>query len=637
MTAKRQMPGRPSQHVIDEKAQQMLRATIPVEWVLHERTSDYGIDYVVEIFEDGHATGMEFALQLKGKGQVRGGSVSVPIKRTTLVYWKANELPVLVLVCDVGSGRRWFRWVHHIDLYTSKSKPTSTKVSVKLPGTDLWDDEHSVDAVRSEVASVRALRRVGENLPISISFVDEHAVSGIETRRVVGAVRRNLLGHPELSFPATPDTVLAVIVETREHEVIIELRGTPSIHLHYDSFIGAVPDVDARLTIITADISAAIAFHLASLSLAPLACDILAVASNDSIFLRTDPRAVTQALTAFVHNHRVDAITDYLNKPGYLESSESDVAITVLTKLSSALNAVEQKTIVSRLLQTARVAIPTRGAILAYNAASFVRGTDVRSALETFELAGEIDPSYKSRHYWWNDVGACHFHLDEMQTSANCYEMAVALGDPGALPLQADALLYAGKYEESRRLFGQVCTDKRAVNPEWRVKLAALDVLCDRFDITDQDRDPQRASESWLAADGRLDGRLAGAYAAIDADLLFLPALLEVAANESSEGRPYWDLVVIAALTVFGDPAIWLDAIGAAATDVPRMLEDTVYCARQHCEEPIKSFLYESEGFEELLPLVQEMFASLPRRPDAPFTLRKTEFGSSEFESETLN
>jgi len=47
------MPRRAKSHETDEAAQGVFKAAIPKDWVVREQRPDYGLDYVVEIFEGG--------------------------------------------------------------------------------------------------------------------------------------------------------------------------------------------------------------------------------------------------------------------------------------------------------------------------------------------------------------------------------------------------------------------------------------------------------------------------------------------------------------------------------------------------------------------------------------------------------
>ena len=53
-------------HIIEDKSEDILKRLIPSEWVLRKLHPDYGIDYLVEIFEQTRATGGHFFIQLKG-------------------------------------------------------------------------------------------------------------------------------------------------------------------------------------------------------------------------------------------------------------------------------------------------------------------------------------------------------------------------------------------------------------------------------------------------------------------------------------------------------------------------------------------------------------------------------------------
>ena len=60
------MPERPKQHIIDEKAQSLLREILPDEWVLSKVDPDYGNDYFLDIYANGSFTGERAVIQLKG-------------------------------------------------------------------------------------------------------------------------------------------------------------------------------------------------------------------------------------------------------------------------------------------------------------------------------------------------------------------------------------------------------------------------------------------------------------------------------------------------------------------------------------------------------------------------------------------
>jgi len=97
---KKTMPQRPRQHELDTEAIEFIRGKLPISWTREEVSQDYGKDIIVEIFEGGEATGLEFRIQSKGHEKftiVRGNQVSQSLKVSTINYYERLLLPVLLL------------------------------------------------------------------------------------------------------------------------------------------------------------------------------------------------------------------------------------------------------------------------------------------------------------------------------------------------------------------------------------------------------------------------------------------------------------------------------------------------------------------------------------------------------------
>jgi len=98
---------RPKQHIIDTQAQSILRQSLPAEWVVRQITPDYGIDYEIEIVENGLLTGVTFYVQLKGtqSPKYRDLSLCLPFEVDKLRYYSERvNRPVLILVADTVTG-----------------------------------------------------------------------------------------------------------------------------------------------------------------------------------------------------------------------------------------------------------------------------------------------------------------------------------------------------------------------------------------------------------------------------------------------------------------------------------------------------------------------------------------------------
>ena len=131
-----ELPIRPEQHIIDTQGLALLNIIInPSEYIfriLGER--DYGIDGLLEIVENGHATGKMISLQLKSsKGfdisysdKVNknvlvdqfdsalfyfDGCIPVRIKKTTCNYWLNNNLPVVLVLADIETNCLYYSFI----------------------------------------------------------------------------------------------------------------------------------------------------------------------------------------------------------------------------------------------------------------------------------------------------------------------------------------------------------------------------------------------------------------------------------------------------------------------------------------------------------------------------------------------
>lgn len=97
---------RPRQHEIDELARRQFESSLPSSWVCRPMPDDYGVDYEVEVFDNGVSTGRAFKVQLKGKEaadvSADGQWVPIAMEAANLRYLCAElEVPAIVVVADV--------------------------------------------------------------------------------------------------------------------------------------------------------------------------------------------------------------------------------------------------------------------------------------------------------------------------------------------------------------------------------------------------------------------------------------------------------------------------------------------------------------------------------------------------------
>jgi hypothetical protein len=93
MTSK---PKRTKGHETQTRAEQVFEWMIGPRWTATPTKTDYGIDYEVEVFSGGQATGLSFKAQVKGHAN-DGSQPKEVIKQSTLNLWAALDVPVLIV------------------------------------------------------------------------------------------------------------------------------------------------------------------------------------------------------------------------------------------------------------------------------------------------------------------------------------------------------------------------------------------------------------------------------------------------------------------------------------------------------------------------------------------------------------
>jgi len=126
---------RPSQHVMESEAEQLIKRLLPSEWIVHDIQHDYGIDFEVEVVKDELVTGDRVWIQSKAvkeckikkfycdasgisgvnhessyansiglvNGEAYAEYIPFSVKRNLLTYALRCPLPILLFICCLDS------------------------------------------------------------------------------------------------------------------------------------------------------------------------------------------------------------------------------------------------------------------------------------------------------------------------------------------------------------------------------------------------------------------------------------------------------------------------------------------------------------------------------------------------------
>jgi hypothetical protein len=146
-----QLPKRFDTHVTETASGKIFQEIFPDEWIIREVTErDYGIDYYLEICDNGFVTGKLLSIQLKGSENIRtnasGSSVTYyDVKPSTFNYWNQLPIPVIFLYIDTTTKNCFFcnvkKYIREHYIEFKKEELTS----IKIQTTDILQKNTVVD------------------------------------------------------------------------------------------------------------------------------------------------------------------------------------------------------------------------------------------------------------------------------------------------------------------------------------------------------------------------------------------------------------------------------------------------------------------------------------------------------------
>ena len=219
--------------------------SLPAEWTFQKVSDDYGIDWHVEIFEGGAATGRSFQAQLKGTDEPEIGRAlgSVRFRRDTAEYYREQRLPVLIVRYHAPTGRLFARWFH---AYNPRIARAGLKPDAKTVGFQLYEqDEVGPDLatrLRAGLEGFLKFRSPELALPLAIAVAPTLAGESSDAHRASLALRRVLAPVKDLltvdvRAPAPDDP--SITLEPKR--AIVSLADVASVTLDRDG----PGDVDA--------------------------------------------------------------------------------------------------------------------------------------------------------------------------------------------------------------------------------------------------------------------------------------------------------------------------------------------------------------------------------------------------------
>jgi Domain of unknown function (DUF4365) len=247
------------QHRRENESRKAFEAILPSRHVFRREDPDYGFDGEVEEFdENDEGTGRRFRVQLKATSKTGAAAMRERIELDTAAYYRAQQLPVLMVRYVASTGRLYGRWFHGFDPYHEHVGETHLMFHW---GEEDELDETSFDKLFEDVERIARVKAASLPLPLSVSTeIPEDGAHGYSPTELELTVDAAFARCPSVLERVAEGDRADVTIAIEDDEVRASIADVTSATFHLDEGIYP-PETPAWLVV--ADALTCIAIALA--------------------------------------------------------------------------------------------------------------------------------------------------------------------------------------------------------------------------------------------------------------------------------------------------------------------------------------------------------------------------------------
>lgn len=483
---------RPEQHITEKKSQRIFENIVPVEWVCRDIKPDYGVDYLVEVFENNQSTGKTFFVQLKGSTQeITNNTFEKQFTVKNLEYYSSLSIPVMIICVSVTDSKIWGIWANRLlDSITLKENQKSTLI--KLGKEYLLNEEKFLKLVSESALSKKLGINANTSFPIA-ERLNNNLVKWLEHKftESVSTKFTNLPTHLNLDYSIVEngDLSLKITTPTFSKELIIKNLKDDNPFLyrpHFDS-----EDINEYNKDALFFIAIAMAKHDIKGSLEILIELISEVDFEDKEkFLSLDPFGL------LINAQLINEVKLY-NR--LLEKIIQLNLIDLFSIFNLAYFYVNPTRYRHYRIQNLKSVIQKNDEPKFLATCYYNLGNILRENLESYEpfncyiKAKKLWPNYLERDYWWREFAGIIFAKKHYAFSEKFYKKSQTLVKNKGIgkkynrlervdsnetflvnALIADCLFFQGKFKDAHSYFEQYFNNNSNSSQEWILK----DMIC---------------------------------------------------------------------------------------------------------------------------------------------------------------
>lgn len=482
---------RPQQHIIETKSQRLFENIVPVEWVCREIKPDYGVDYLIEIFENNKSTGKTFFVQLKGSSQeIANDTFEKQFTIDNLDYYKSLSLPVLIVCVSVSTEQIWAIWANNF-IDSKKVKDKQKTINISLDSKYLINEDLLIKLATEPMTFNKIGVCLVADSEVEKAFIN-HLSKWIDNyyRENVSIEFKNLPEHLKLRCKTENEQNLAIEITTPIFSKSINVGLLPEDEDFLFKPIFDSNEINEYNKRVLLFIALSLAKYNIKSSLEIVAKVISEIELEPKDFKILDPLGL---LSLAKTNKEIGLFNELV------EEIVNQKRFDLFFFFDLAYFAFASKEFQSyRISNLKKVISENDDRILKgtcyYNLGNIYKSdSNTEKAIENYLLARKYQPDYLNRDYWWREFAGLVFVRQHYSWAENLYKKSLALNknvgigekydrmtivtpeeNKLELALIADCLFFQAKFKEASKYFEKYLEKNGSNSQEWVLK----DMIC---------------------------------------------------------------------------------------------------------------------------------------------------------------
>jgi tetratricopeptide (TPR) repeat protein len=480
------MPKRSRAHELETLSKREFEKLVPSNWVVRDKTPDYGVDCEVEIFESsGMATGAFFNVQLKAtESKEEKTALEVRVKASTCNYWRSLNDPVLIARYVEPEKTFYARWFHQFDMSAINEKSDAQDTfKLTFNSNDILTSI-KISELAKDVGTIRSMRQGKLPNPLNVDVVsDLETVGTVTVARIVSDLNNTLGFDSEIRFRLTEELGFVSLVLGKS-TLGIQIANIAGMSIG-DDYSEYTPEAVEGLR---ATILVFLGASLCKAGFSRLGSELVSGNHHKSVICYNTSAALTVAealVTSGESRILVILIKLMMKKPDVA----SEVTSSLLQFCFVRRHQISTMThdlifeITNWVLASKRSSGDDTGAArISYSYANFCRGFgNIRRAITFYRRAAKLDADYRNRGYFWFELAGALFESKHFRWSSSAYNHAKILDSNLTVDaLLGDALFHDANFSGASKRFTESITSK-SVEEEFLAEYLLKKVVSERL------------------------------------------------------------------------------------------------------------------------------------------------------------